>query len=147
MSEPLIGYPTGWTLAVFDGADAAEASRADLEASGIGPDDLILLAGGPDDPERMSRLGASSGLGARMRRAMQFMTMDQLPDLRVYELALEGGRSVLGMRIDDAEQRRRAIEAIRRHGGHFVNRFGAWATEEIAPWRGEMPKLPQYMKR
>ena len=95
----------------------------------------------------MSRLGASSGIGARMRRAMQFMTMDQLPDLRVYELTLEGGGPVLGVRIDDAEQRRAAIDLIRRRGGHFINRFGAWATEEIAPWRGKMPKLPQYMQR
>ena len=87
MSGRLIGYPTGWTLAVFDDADAAEAARSELEASGIGPDDLILLAG-PDATDRMSRLGTSAGLGARLRRAMQFMTMDQLPDLRVYELAL-----------------------------------------------------------
>jgi hypothetical protein len=133
MSGRLIGYPTGWTLAVFDEADAAEAARSELESSGIRPDDLILMAG-PDAT-------------ARMRRAMQFMTMDQLPDLRVYELALEGGRPVLGARIGDSEARRAATKVIRRHGGHFVNRFGAWATEEIAPWRGKMPELPQYMQR
>jgi hypothetical protein len=146
MSGRLIGYPTGWTLSVFDDTDAAEAARSELDASGVGPDDLILLVG-PDATDRMSRLGTSAGLGARMRRAMQFMTMDQLPDLRVYELALEGGRPVLGVRIGDAETRRAATKVIRRHGGHFVNRFGAWATEEIAPWRGEMPDLPQYMRR
>ena len=146
MSERLIGYPTGWTLAVFDEATTAEAARAALTASGIGPEDVILLSG-PASADRMSRLGASSGVGARIRRAMQFMTMDQLPDLRVYELALEGGRPVLGVRIDDPEQRRAAIDVIGRQGGHFINRFGAWATEEIAPWRGEMPKLPQYMQR
>jgi hypothetical protein len=146
VSGRLIGYPTGWTLAVFDEADAAEAAGAELTATGIGPDDLILLSG-PDAHDRMGRLGASSGVGARMRRAMQFMTMDQLPDLRVYELAIEEGRPVLGVRVDDTVNRRAAIDAIRRHGGHFINRFGAWATEEIAPWRGEMPKLPQYMQR
>jgi hypothetical protein len=146
VSGRLIGYPTGWTLAVFDEAGPAEAASAELMTSGIGPDDLVLLADS-DATDRMSRLGASSGIGARMRRAMQFMTMDQLPDLRVYELALEEGRPVLGVRVQDAENRRAAIDAIRRHGGHFINRFGAWATEEIAPWRGEMPKLPQYMQR
>ena len=146
MSGRLIGYPTGWTLAVFDAPDAAEAARAEVSASGIGPEDLILLWG-PDATDQMSHLGTSAGLAARMRRAMQFMTMDQLPDLRVYELALEGGRPVLGLRVEDAKRRRAATDAIRRHGGHFVNRFGAWATEEIAPWRGEMPKLPQYMQR
>jgi hypothetical protein len=146
VSERLIGYPTGWTLAVFDEADAAEAARAELTASGIGPDDLVLLSG-PDSADRMSRIGASSGVGARMRRAMQFMTMDQLPDLRVYELTLEGGRPVLAARIGDATQRRAATDVMRRKGGHFINRFGTWATEEIAPWRGEMPKLPHYMQR
>jgi hypothetical protein len=146
VSRRLIGYPTGWTLAVFDEAEAAEAAGAELTASGIGPADLIVLSG-PDATEKMSRLGASSGFGARMRRAMQFMTMDQLPDLHVYELALEGGRPLLGIRIGDGERRRAATEVIRRHGGHFVNRFGAWATEEIAPWRGEMPRLPQHMQR
>ena len=68
-------------------------------------------------------------------------------DLRVYELALEGGRPVMGVRLEDPERRRAAVETIRRHGGHFINRFGAWATEEIAPWRGEMPRLPQYLQR
>jgi hypothetical protein len=146
VSGRLIGYPTGWTLAVFDEVRDAEAATAELTASGIAPDELLLLSG-PDATDRMSRLGASSGVGARMRRAMQFMTMDQLPDLRVYELALEGGRPVIGVRVGDSEDRRAAVDAIRRHGGHFINRFGAWATEEIAPWRGEMPKLPQYMQR
>jgi hypothetical protein len=146
MSGRLIGYPTGWTLAVFDEADAAQAAVADLAAAGIGADDVIVLSG-HDALDRMGRLGTSSGLAARLRRTMQFMTMDQLPDLRVYELALEGGRPVLGLRVADAQRRRAATDAIRRHGGHFINRFGAWATEEIAPWRGEMPRLPQHMQR
>ena len=64
VSGRFIGYPTGWTLAIFDDPDAAEAASAELAASGIGPDDLILLAG-PDAADRMSRLGASSGIGAR----------------------------------------------------------------------------------
>ena len=78
---------------------------------------------------------------------MQFMTMDQLPDFRVYELALERAGRSLGVRIGDAEARRAATEVIRRHGAHFVNRFGAWATEEIVPWRGTMPEIPQHMQR
>ena len=146
MSGRLIGYPTGWTLSVFDETDAAEAAMAELEASGVASGKLILLAG-DHAADQLGRLGASSGVVARMRRAMQFMTMDQLPDLRVYELALAGGRTLLGARVDDADRRRAAIEVISRHRGHFINRFGAWATEEIAPWRGEMPKLPQYMQR
>ena len=146
MTGRLIGYPTGWTLAVFNEAAAAQGASAELDASGMDADDMVVLSGA-DAGERMSRLGTSSGVAARLRRTMQFVTMDQLPDLHVYELALAQGRAVLGVRIADAEARRKATDAIRRHGGHFVNRFGAWATEEIAPWRGEMPDLPQYMRR
>jgi hypothetical protein len=75
------------------------------------------------------------------------MTMDQLPDLHVYEAALDDRHPVIGVRIADAEERRRAIGVLRRHGAHFINRFGAWATEEIAPWRGEMPDRPPHMMR
>ena len=78
---------------------------------------------------------------------MQFLTMDQLPDLHVYELAVEDGHPVVGVSIADATARRDAIAILRRHGAHFINRFGAWATEEIAPWRGEMPERPLHMHR
>ena len=145
MSRQLIGYPTGWTLAVFDAAEAAAAAARALESEGVPPDDLVVLAGTAG--EGLDRLGSSSGIGARVRRGLQFMTMDQLPDLHVYELALERAQAVVGVRLADERVRRAAITTIQRHGGHFINRFGAWATEEIAPWRGPMPDLPQHMQR
>ena len=145
MSRRLIGYPTGWTLSVLDdGTDAGAAAR-DLETAGVGADDLVVLTGA--DPAGLERLGGSAGISGRLRRGLQFMTMDQLPDLHVYELAIEQGHPVIGIRVGDAEARRRAIDVLRRHGAHFINRFGAWATEEIAPWRGTMPDLPQHMRR
>lgn len=145
MSRRLIGYPTGWTLSVLDdGTDAGAAAR-DLETAGVVPDDLVVLTGA--DAAGLERLGSSAGLSGRLRRGLQFMTMDQLPDLHVYELALEHGHAVVGIRVGDAAARRGAIDVLRRHGAHFINRFGAWATEEIAPWRGTMPDLPQHMRR
>jgi hypothetical protein len=146
VTRRLIGYPSGWTLAVFDDAGAAEASLRELGGQGIPTRDLVLLSEA-DAAGGLERLGSSAGLAGRLRRGMQFITMDQLPDLHVYELAVEQGRGVLGLRIADDEMRRRALEIVRRHGGHFINRFGAWATEEIAPWRGTMPDLPQHMRR
>ena len=144
MSGRLIRYPSGWTLAVLDDHEAAESAVGALAATGIDAEDLVVLdAGG----EGLDRLGSSSGLAGRLRRAVQFMTMDQLPDLHVYELALAQGRAVVGFRVPESEARRKAIGILRRQGAHFINRFGAWATEEIAPWRGTMPDLPQHMQR
>lgn len=146
MSRRLIGYPTGWTLTVLDDESAAQTAVDELAATGIGADDLVLLAG-PEGPERLDRLGTNAGLSGRIRRTVQFMTMDQLPDLEVYERAVAQGRPVIGIRVADSDERRRAVSLLRRHGGHFINRFGAWATEEIAPWRGPMPDLPQHLRR
>jgi hypothetical protein len=144
MSGRLIRYPSGWTLAVFDDHDAGEAAVRALAATGIDAEDLVLVdAGG----EGLDRLGSSSGLAGRLRRVVQFMTMDQLPDLHVYELALAQGKAVVGVRVPEPEARRKAIAIMQRQGAHFINRFGAWATEEIAPWRGTMPDLPQHMQR
>lgn len=142
----LIGYPTGWTLTVLDDESAAQTAVEELAASGIDDDHLVLLAG-PQGPERLDRLGTNAGLSGRIRRTVQFMTMDQLPDLQVYEQAVAQGRPVVGIRVADTDERRRAVALLRRHGGHFINRFGAWATEEIVPWRGPMLEVPQHLRR
>jgi hypothetical protein len=146
MTRRFIGYPAGWTLSVIGDAAAADAARAELAEAGVQAEDVILLAGA-DGADQITRLGTSTGLAARIRRGVQFVTMDQMPDLHVYELAMEQGHRLLGLRVADSEERRSAIEIIKRHGAHFINRFGAWATEEIAPWRGRMPDLPQHMQR
>jgi hypothetical protein len=146
MTRRFIGYPAGWTLSVIGDAAAADAAAAELHAAGIGADDVIVLAG-TNGADQITRLGTSTGLAARMRRGVQFVTMDQMPDLHVYELAMEQGHPLLAIRVADSEKRGAAIGILRRHGGHFINRFGDWATEEIAPWRGRMPDLPQHMQR
>ncbi|HJP70922.1 MAG TPA: hypothetical protein VJ975_04325 [Candidatus Limnocylindria bacterium] len=142
----MIGYPTGWTLSVLGTADDADAAAAELRASGVSEEDVIVISGA-DVAEQIARLGTSAGFLARARRTMQFLTMDQLPDLHVYEVAVEEGHPVVGVSIADAEERRAAIAILVKHGAHFINRFGAWATEEIAAWRGEMPDRPQHMHR
>ena len=146
MPRAFIGYPAGWTLSVVDDPAAAEAAVGDLAAAGIPVDDVVAISG-PESAERMKRLGTSTGVASRIRRAVQFVTMDQLPDLHVYELAVSQGHPVVAVRVADAQRRREAIAILRRHGAHFINRFGAWATEEIAAWRGRMPDLPQHMQR
>lgn len=146
MNRPRITYPTGWTLSVMPDAQAAEAAVAEFADAGLLPDDVIVLDG-PDARDRMGRLGASTGVAGRLRRSMQFLTMDQMPDLHVYEEALDGGHALVGLKLDDADRRRGAVAVLRRHGAHFINRFGDWATEEIEPWHGEMPDLPQHLHR
>ena len=145
MSGQFIGYPTGWILGVIDDPSKARQVEADLSAAGIRPDDVMILTG-PEDARRLDGLGSQSGFLARMRRATQYLAMDQMPDFLMYEVALREGRAVVGVRPGDAD-RAATIEMLKRHGAHFINRFGAWSTEEVLPWRGPMPEIPQLMRR
>ena len=141
----LIGYPSGWTLAVVDDSDAAGRASTALESMGL-PPDAVLLIDGADAGERLRRLGASTGPLARMRRSVQFMTMDQLPDLFVYEATLAERRPIVAVKVPSA-RRAEAVSILRSHGAHFINSFGAWMTAEIEPWHGTMPSIPQHMQR
>ena len=85
-------------------------------------------------------------MGARVRRAVQFSLMDQLPALAWYEAALRQGRTVIAVRTERRADTLRAVDALRESGGHFINRFGRLATEEFARWQGTEPPVPSLMK-
>ena len=145
MSKRFIGYPTGWILGVVDDRSDADRLTADLAATGLGDADLMVLAGA-EDARRLDGLGRESGILARMHRITQYLAMDQMPDFLMYEVALREGRVVVGVRPADA-QRAAVVSVLKGHRAHFINRFGAWSTEEVLPWRGPMPDVPQLMRR
>jgi len=140
-----IGYPTGWLLAVADDADRAAACLAAV--TGVAPDMPALMLEGPDAAARFDGMGRRSGRMAWWRRAMQQLAMDQMPDFLWYEEALRQGRKVIAVRVPNADSRRKAAAALESGGAHFINYFGRWTTEAIAPWRGEEPNVPQIMRR
>jgi len=145
VSSRFIGYPTGWILGVIDDPADVEGVDAELASAGIEGEDRMILSG-PDDARRLDGLGRESGFLARMHRITQFLAMDQMPDFLVYEVALREGRAAIGVRPPDPK-RAAAVETLKRHRAHFINRFGAWSTEEVLPWRGPMPEIPQLMRR
>ncbi len=145
MKSRFIGYPTGWILAVVDDRDRASGIADELAAAGVPPQDRLVLSG-PDDARRLDGLGTESGMRARMHRITQYLAMDQMPDFLVYELALRDGRAVIGVRPRNAD-RSSIVATLRAHRAHFINRFGAWSTEEVIPWRGASLQIPQLMQR
>ena len=145
MKSRFIGYPTGWILAVVDDPDDVSGIGEELAAAGVQPEDRLVLSG-PDDARRLDGLGTESGMRARMHRITQYLAMDQMPDFLVYELALRDGRAVIGVRPRSAH-RSSIVATLRAHGAHFINRFGAWSTEEVIPWRGASLQIPQLMQR
>ena len=145
MKSRFVGYPSGWILGVVDDPSHTAGLDEELAAAGIGSEDRVILFG-PEAARRLDGLGTANGVVARLRRIVQYLAMDQMPDFLMYEAAVDEGRAVVGVRPHDA-QRAQAVALMRSHGAHFINRFGTWSTEEVLPWRGPMPDIPQLMRR
>ena len=140
-----IGYPSRQVVAVLDDQAAAAAAVAALGAAGANPATIETFAGA-EDAERFDATGVRHGLLARLRRAMQFGLMDQLPAMAWYEAALREGKSVVAVRTTSRGETLRVVETLKRAGGHFINRFGRFDTEEFARWRGPEPAVHDWMK-
>ena len=142
----MITYPTNRLLAVIDDPARAAAAGDALTAAGMGRDHVEVLVGA-DGRDRLGRLGSRPNLLSRTVRAFQFMLMDQMPDFLVYERAIDDGRAVVAVRVDDRRVMREAQAVLERHGGHFLNHFGRFSTEELTMWRGPEPVIPDPLRR
>jgi hypothetical protein len=140
-----IGYPDRQVLGVFDSDAAADRAMAALTSAGVRDVDLNRFAG-PDDAERFDATGERHGLAAKVRRAVQFSLMDQLPAMAWYEAALRQRRTVIAVRTASRAETTRVVAAMKAAGGHFINRFGRLATEEFARWQGAEPPVASLMK-
>ena len=140
-----IGYPDRQVLAVFDSDASANRALTALAAAGVKPD-VVQRFTGAADADRFDATGAAHGLGAKVRRAVQFSLMDQLPAMAWYEAALREGRSVVAVRTISRAETTRAVDAMKAAGGHFINRFGRLATEEFVRWQGPEPPIASLMK-
>ena len=140
-------YPTGRILAVLDDEPAEARAIAALAAVGIDEADVERLAGttAADD---LDATGGRGGLLARARRVVQFGLMDQMPTLAWYEAALRDGRLVLSVRAGSGGGPVVAdvVDALRGAGGHFINGFGRFSTQEHARWRGPEPRVPELLR-
>ena len=145
-SRRFIGYPTDSLLAVLPDAEGAAAAAAELRAAGI-PDRDITILRGAEGADRLDGTGAANGVIARLRRLVSFTLMDQLVDMALYEQAVREGQVALMTKPRDAARKAAAIAALRAQGGHFVNYYGRFATEEIERWRGPEPNVPGLLRR
>jgi hypothetical protein len=141
-----LGSARGRLLAVVDTDAELAAIRSALDRAGIDPGGIEVFSG-DDGAAAFDSSGGRHGLGARILRTVQFTLMDQMPDFAYYEAAAREGRSVVSIRTKGEAQAKAAVEILRRGGGHFINRFGLFTTEEFERWRGEEPNLPGFMRR
>lgn len=141
-----LGSARGRLLSVVDTAEALATTRDALAAEGVDPEAIEIFSG-PDGAAAFDASGGRHGPLARLLRTVQFTLMDQMPDFAYYEAAARDGRFVLSIHPRGEAQMRQAVEVLRDNGGHFINHFGLFTTEEFERWRGEEPKVPDFMRR
>ena len=140
-----IGYPTDSLMAVLPTPESAAAAAAALRAAEI-PDRDITILRGDEGADRLDGTGSVNGLIARLRRLVSFTLMDQLVDMAIYEQAVREGQVVVMVK-GRGEHKAAAMRVLREHGGHFINYYGRFATEEIERWRGPEPNVPGLLRR
>ncbi len=145
MPPARLTYPTDRLLAVLDDPAAVPGAVDRLTAEGIPAADVSVL-GSADAAGGMAGLG-SPGLLARLVRLVQFTTMDQMPDFRLYEAAIAAGRAVVAVRASDRTRALLARDVLVAAGAHFINRYGRFSTEELSRWQGPELELPGYLRR
>jgi hypothetical protein len=78
---------------------------------------------------------------------MEFTRADQAPDFAWYEAAVREGHVVMSVRVKGQRHVAHAARIIEEHGGHFINHFGWFETQELARWKGPEPKVPGFLRR
>ena len=142
----MITYPTQRLLGVIDDPARAREAGGARVASVVAADDGTVLSAA-SGREELASLGSPPNLLSRLTRAIQFMSMDQLPDFLVYERAIDDGRAVVAIRVVDKARIGAVREVLERFDAHFLNYFGRLSTEEISLWRGEEPRIPDALRR
>jgi hypothetical protein len=141
-----LGSARGRLLAVLDTEEALEEAKRGLEGAGIAASAVEVFSG-DDGAVAFDSSGGRHGPLARLLRTVQFTLMDQMPDFAYYEAAARQGRSVVSVKPRNEAEMRRIVDVLRANGGHFINHFGLFTTEEFERWRGEEPNVPGFMRR
>ena len=141
-----IGYPIDRMLAAFHDPTMAAAGLAAVRALGVADRDITLLRG-EEGADRLDGSGAANGIGARIRRILDFTLMDQLVDFAHYEEAVRAGGAVVMVKVRGDARKADVATALGANGGHFLNYYGRFATEEITRWQGVEPAINDVMRR
>jgi len=141
-----VGSAVGRLFAVLDSGGQVEAARDALVAAGLAPDAIETFEGA-DGAAAFDPSGARRGWLGRLYRIVEFSWADQAPDFAWYEAAVREGHAVLSVRVRGQRRVAHAARIIADHGGHFINHFGWFETQELARWKGPEPKVPGFLRR
>jgi hypothetical protein len=122
-------YPKRRIVAVIDDDAPLDATVRSLSGVGVDAGEVNVLSG-PDGARLLDRSGADHGLRARLLRLVQGGAFES-DALRVHEQALNDGRHVIYVPVQDRPQLAKAVSLLRAAGGRYLLYFGAWSVEQL----------------
>ena len=128
-NQPL-RYPTNTLFCIIDEAADVEAARDSLVAAGIDPN-VITIYQGEDQASRAGIKG--TGVRERLAHLFQVVAGAERSYVERHKAALLAGSSLLGVLIPDHDLKHTVTLELKRHSAYFINFFGAWGIEELAP--------------
>ena len=126
-------YPTDKLLAVIDSPKDVAAALDDLQAAGVGRDEVTVSVG-EAEARRLDGSGERHGFKGRLLRALQQGAGDvEVKHFKRYEQELLDGHYLVEVPAKDGERRGRVHQILKTHGAHFINYYGSWAVEDLEP--------------
>ncbi len=144
--SPTIGSAVGRLIAVFDDPETVDAARTALVAAGVEPNAIETFSG-PDAAGAFDPTGTRHGILGVAYRVLEFSWADQAPDFAWYDAAIREGRIVVSVRVKGQRHVAHAARIVADQGGHFINHFGWFETQEFERWRGPEPDVPGFLRR
>ncbi|HEY0670727.1 MAG TPA: hypothetical protein VGD27_00605 [Longimicrobiales bacterium] len=127
MNTPMFPYDA--VVGVLPDENAVRETVTALNASGFDDQEITVLAG-PEGIDMVDIQGKHHGLRGRIFRALD--TIGDEHDESVTHLeALRAGRLVLGVHVDNEEEKTRALEAFKKHNGEHVSYYSRWTSERL----------------
>jgi hypothetical protein len=146
MAGRSVGSAVGRLFAVLDSAERVDAARSALVAAGIDPAAIETFEG-EAAAAAFDSTGERRGLIGRLYRIVEFSWADQAPDFAWYEAAIREGHVVVSVRVRGQRHVAHVARILQEYGGHFINHFGWFETQELARWSGPEPRVPGFLRR
>jgi hypothetical protein len=132
-SEPF-RYPQDHVVAILDKPDQLFDAVETLAARGFLESEITVLAGSRE----ADRLDASTGRTGLMHRILRIadrlgVVNQEIEAKERYEQALREDSHVVLVFCSSADRKRLAGDLLRERGGYFINYFGRFTIETLAP--------------
>lgn len=124
-------YPRRLVVGLFGSEQDLQHAVEALEQVGFDSDSYEVLQG-EEDARSLDPEGTAHGFAGRLIRALQEAISDERDHARRYAAQLQDGGYVLGVFVGvDEDAKGRAGDAIRAHGGEFINYYADTYIESL----------------